>query len=220
MDSQHTRPGGRRPWLAVVLVVLVLLGSATACGDSDSEDPESATTIANATPDLIELTHWAFSRFDQAGLERPTVARIDFDPEVPQCVPGATAWALIRETGNQVLVCLRSEQMCETVNGHVFTNAGKLCLLHELAHIWLEERVRDDVKQSFMDSRGLGAWGDPSLRWHERGAEVAAETLAWGLMDIELAMVRIDRPPCSQLTEGFELLTGVSPLIECVDGPP
>lgn len=48
--------------------------------------------------------------------------------------------------------------------------------------------------------------------WHERGAENAAEIIAWGLIDRPVKPVRIYDNDCDQLLGGYVILTGTDPL--------
>jgi len=50
------------------------------------------------------------------------------------------------------------------------------------------------------------------VAWHRRGVEHAVDTIAWGLMDCDVRMVRIGSPGAEVLTTGFRILTGTDPL--------
>ncbi len=53
------------------------------------------------------------------------------------------------------------------------------------------------------------------MPWHRRGVEHAAETIAWGLMDLALPLTRLGGPGCAQAARGFAALTGADPLVGC-----
>ena len=88
------------------------------------------------------------------------------------------------------------------------TLTNRVAILHELGHAWLTASVSTQLQTAFLALRGLETWNDRNQPWHLRGAEHAADIIAWALMDRDIWMYRI-RPndPCSLLA-GFELLTG------------
>jgi hypothetical protein len=54
----------------------------------------------------------------------------------------------------------------------------------------------------------------------ERGAEHAAEILAWGLLDECSATVRLPDNTCDTLAAAFRLLTGAEPLVDLTNCDP
>ena len=107
--------------------------------------------------------------------------------------------------------------MCRRIDGVVLTSPGKLCLLHEMAHAWLAQHLTTATRTAFLEHASLTTWWDAEVRWHERGVEYAAETLAWGLMDRRLRMVRIGDPTVDHLETGYRLLTGAEPIVDLLD---
>lgn len=99
---------------------------------------------------------------------------------------------------------------CET-----FTPTARFGLLHELAHVWLEQFSTEELRSAFLNATGLTTWGGAEAPWHQRGVEYAAEVLAHGLMDENVTLVRLGSPPCDQTRAGFTLLTGAVPLVGC-----
>jgi hypothetical protein len=82
-------------------------------------------------------------------------------------------------------------------------------LLHELAHIWLDQNVTTSVRDRFLDLRGLRSWNASSDGWSLRGYEQGAEIIAWALGErILTAQVPSNGP--AELELAFELLTGVA----------
>ena len=79
-------------------------------------------------------------------------------------------------------------------------------VLHELAHAWGYNNMSDNTRQAFLDHTGL-VWYDPNVNWRNRGNEVAANTIAWGLREAPLTATEIGN--YSELLHRFELLTGV-----------
>ncbi len=79
-------------------------------------------------------------------------------------------------------------------------------VLHELAHAWEHNNISDNTRQAFLDYTGL-VWYDPDANWRNRGNEVVANTIAWGLRETPLTVTEIGN--YSELLHRFELLTGV-----------
>lgn len=87
-------------------------------------------------------------------------------------------------------------------SGHPFT------VLHEFAHAWEYHNVDDGNRAEFLELYGLSSWRGRDVPWAQRGAEMAAETIAQGLLALPFAEWR-----CNEillLDEGFRLLTGHS----------
>ncbi len=112
---------------------------------------------------------------------------------------------------------------CDGLSGR-FNNDGsgtmvELCsmhrfwLLHEFAHAWTYNNLSDDDRIEFMDYHGLEAWNSKAIDWADRGMEVAAETIAKGLLDSDLPEWQLDEAPA--LAAGYQILTGMkSPRFE------
>ncbi len=79
-------------------------------------------------------------------------------------------------------------------------------VLHELAHAWEHNNMSDNTRQAFLDYTGL-VWYDPDVNWRNRGNEVVANTIAWGLRETPLTATDIGN--YSELLHRFELLTGI-----------
>lgn len=167
--------------------------------------------VINGSPDLLTLLEWSYSRFVLAGIDEPIVEVISFDAKLPEC-EGLAGW-ISSDDEIAINVCLSAERLCRDVNGVVLTSAGKLCVLHELAHAWAFDNLTEETESEFMSFVSVDVWNDSSFRWHERGVEVAADTLAWGLMDQQLRMVRLSEPGYDYLRDGFLILTGVEPVV-------
>jgi hypothetical protein len=76
--------------------------------------------------------------------------------------------------------------------------------------VWDEHELTDEVRQAFLDLRGLETWRGGE--WHDRGAEHAAEIMVWGLIDRPVRPGHIDNNTCAELQAGYETLTGQAPL--------
>ena len=85
--------------------------------------------------------------------------------------------------------------------------------LHEMAHGWIETNVDRAVLDRFMDVRAIDAWNDRTADdWKDRGTEQAAEIVAWGLGEGEIAPLLPHPTADHELAGLFELLTGREPI--------
>jgi len=87
-------------------------------------------------------------------------------------------------------------------SGHSFT------VLHEFAHVWEYHNVDDTTRDAFVELHGLETWRSRDVPWEARGVEVAAETIAKGLLDRAFPEWQCDE--VELLDQGFRLLTGRS----------
>ena len=148
--------------------------------------------VAAATPEQLQLVRWVLGRFEAAGLEAPAV-EIEFHGD-----PGGCGGHLGYARGGRVDLCT------SLVNAMT-----RRVILHEVAHIWLDQHLAGSIRERFIELRGLRAWNDSTDVWRLRGYEQAAEILGWGLGERILTPTIPDDGPRS-LAEGFELLTGVA----------
>jgi hypothetical protein len=90
---------------------------------------------------------------------------------------------------------------------------AKFYVLHELAHAWEQHAISDEVRRAVLDQAGLDVWHDRGIPWLKSGAEIAANTIAFGLLDLPLTDTEAGYFEV-QLSR-FRLLTGAnSPRIE------
>jgi hypothetical protein len=149
----------------------------------------------------LALAQWAFDRFDQAGLELPSVA-LSFHDNRKAC-EGHVGY-FRSGAPPRIDIC--------GFNWDRFLVTPKKTVLHELAHAWADHTLESEARMRFLDLRGLDVWHDNSVPWEERGFEHAAEIIAWGLMEEDLLLTSIGETDTRQLAEAFELLTGRVPL--------
>jgi hypothetical protein len=169
--------------------------------------------VHNGTERLVGFVRWALERFDAAGLAEPRIGSVTFEPS-RRCED--VAGRLILEDGSRdVFLCLHERDLClgQPTCDPPALNV-RIGILHELSHAWLLDHTDAAARTRLLDLAGLAAWDDGTAPWPQRGAEYAAEVLAWGLVDERAPMVRIGAPPCSVLQAAFELLTGAAPLID------
>jgi hypothetical protein len=176
----------------------------------------SLIPLFNSTAELENLAAWGLSRFVDAGLEPPAVDSFTFAP-VEQC---STLSGIVVEgpgRSRDVVLCTDAFAACrpDRASCTTFDVSARFGLLHELAHAWLADSLDSHGTEQFLALRGLDVWRDAATPWHERGAEHAAEIVAWGLMDERVTLVRLGDPPCSDLAAGYTLLTGASPQRTC-----
>ncbi|MEL7156441.1 MAG: hypothetical protein AAFN30_07570 [Actinomycetota bacterium] len=171
--------------------------------------------LVRASPDGVRLLEWAFDRFASAGLDEPDIHRVHFGDETRAC-DARSGWADVTDRGVEIAICATADDLCRDGTGTALATAAKFCALHELSHGWLIEHATEAVRSAFLDHAGLEVWyaGDETP-WHRRGAEYAAEVVAWGLMDKPLRLIRIESPDCDHLEAGFHLLTEARPLVRC-----
>ena len=89
-----------------------------------------------------------------------------------------------------------------------FCSGNSFTVLHEFAHVWEYHNVDDTTRDAFVELHGLETWRSRGVPWEERGVEVAAETIAKGLLDRAFPEWQCDE--VGLLDQGFRLLTGRS----------
>jgi hypothetical protein len=120
----------------------------------------------------------------------------------------ALARTMITDGSGDLFFCFHVENACDDTDCTRFTRQTREAVLHELAHLWMNENLSETTRVRFSEHVGLDSWLDRSAQWHERAGEHAAEIIAWGLMDEAMQMVRIGDPPQDALEAGYRLLTG------------
>jgi hypothetical protein len=174
--------------------------------------------VVNADGRQTELIRWLFGRYAAGALAQPDVAAVWFPPSVDCALsegiakPADARFAL----GHTVTLCFNSNELSSgwpelTWSPHV-AHQG----LHEFAHVWMYDHLDDGDQVEFLERVGLDSWRDANVFWPERGVEVAAETMAWGLAQPGQAEYLIEPlPGCAELTARYVMLTGHDPLTTC-----
>ena len=142
---------------------------------------------------------------DPPGLVRAFTVQSDFCDDV-------RAHYLRTENGVELEFCMDEETVCRDEDCYEILPGWSAVVLHEIAHAWLDAHLGVVDIERFLDHVGLDTWRDPELPWEQRGLEQAADTVAWGLMDRYIEMLRIGQPTTDELAEGFRILTGIDPL--------
>ncbi len=170
----------------------------------DAADKSPVGLEVDADAVWSELISWAEDRYASIGLELPA-ALVTVRPGGGGC--GGNAGRYVPGDYPEVEICVDSRPT---------SKASRLTVLHELGHLWAENRLDDETRRSFLDTRGLTAWIDTELPPHEWGAEHAAEVLSWGLMDEPVGIIRIYNASPEALSVAFVVLTGTQPLVPVV----
>ena len=173
-------------------------------------------TIINGVGELEQLLLWGLGQFEAAGLELPKLSSASFAPlSVCRDAPGVVIDS--GDGGSDLVLCTDAYRVCrpDRESCTSFTTDGRLGMLHELAHAWLLANLDERAEADFLALRGLQHWASGAVPWHERGAEQAAEILAWGLMDEDIRLVRIGEPTCTEAAAAFAMLTGSQSLRDC-----
>jgi hypothetical protein len=152
---------------------------------------EFGLTIVGGTPEQVALVAEAVDRFESVGMDLPA-ADIYLHGSRSSCTSYRYQGVFnLDGSTRRVDIC----------------NAKLITVVHELAHLWEHHNVSDDVRQALMDLNGAVEWQSLDVDWDERGIEIAAETIAKGL--IEQPMVRAQLEDAPLLAESFRLITGV-----------
>jgi hypothetical protein len=160
--------------------------------------------VFNSTPGLDRLITWAAGRFPQAGLTTPTLTEVAFyDARLDICrnIRGFTV-------DGSLALCFVEETACTDQTCTGWEPTPKATALHEFGHAWMAT-LQKETQQQFTDQAGLARWADKTDYWGERGVELAAETIAWALMDEPYTVnPKLGERPCDELGALFETLTG------------
>lgn len=174
--------------------------------------------VVNADGSQIDLIRWLFGRYAQGALAQPEIVAFWFPPSVDCELSEALAQSEDDRfgAGHTVTLCFTSEQLSSGWPDRRWSPHVAHQGLHELAHVWMYDNLDDQDRLAFLELVGLDTWRDASVFWPERGVEVAAETIAWGLAEVGDAEYLIKPPPdCDELTERYMMLTGRNPLTTC-----
>lgn len=160
--------------------------------------PQAAVfTYDSFTARHHELVDWALALFDQANLDLPSVhfvASAGYEP-----CRGGSGIARHDDRASEITLC-----------GERIGPAYDWLVLHELAHAFERHGLDDARREAFLALRGMTAWREGG--WHDRGAEHAAEIIAWGLIDRPTRPGHIDQNTCDELLAGYVVLIGRPPL--------
>jgi len=174
---------------------IVLAGAGTYAGAATP-----GIEVRGAGPAEADLADWALGRFEEAGLQLPDII-VTFHDDNDGC-SGAAGLYTHGEPA-EVHLCVPAERP---------TKVRKLIALHELGHAWAEHRTDGATRAAFLAERGIDVWIDTDQPPHLWGAEHAAETISWALMDEPVRIIRIYDAAPDQLGAAYQVLTGDNPL--------
>jgi hypothetical protein len=164
-------------------------------------------SVYNGTDALDRVVGSLLQSFVDAGIGVPDVDEFAFLQYRTKCTSwdGFSTWSdglgVVNICLDQSDICL--DEACDTIDVH-----ARLLMLHELAHVWLFERVDTSTQRDFVDFVGADAWNDPDDEWIDRGIERAASAIAVGIAGDLGADGCTDTRYCDVLPGSFELLTG------------
>jgi hypothetical protein len=182
---------------AVVCCVLMLITHDTSTARSAPVDQITYTAVP---PAQVALLDWALDLFADAGLALPPIDVVGHRTDQP--CRGRTGMHRFEDGRSRIDLCTADAGPVE-----------EFVVLHELAHAWDRNALTSARREAFLALRGLEVWRDDDPdRWHELGAEHAAEILVWGLMDRPVRIVRLEANSCADLLAGYRVLTGAEPL--------
>ena len=174
------------------------------------ESPASVShTFEFRTSSDADLTAWALSRFERAGLELPDLVIAYHDDKEP-----CTGHPGFYRSGTPARV-----DICG-FNWDRFVVSARKTVLHELAHAWAVSQLSDEDRQRFVEVRGLATWGDDEIPWIEQGSEQAADIIAWA-MDPRIGVGAMEDADPASLAKAYLHLTGTLPvprIVELLDG--
>jgi hypothetical protein len=164
--------------------------------------------VFNGTPGLDGLITWSFDQFRAHGLGAPEVRRVTFhDNQIDKC-EGVTGLIL----GDAVTLCFDSATACRDRACTAWDTWVQKTTLHELAHAWMDEHLTPQVITQFLTATGKPTWSAPEHPWGDRGVELAAETIAWTMVDQPIPVnPKLGPHSCDELARYYELLTGRTP---------
>jgi hypothetical protein len=175
--------------------------------------------LVNAGREQADLVRSLLERYVSGSLAQPDVAVVWFPPSVDCSLSEGIARREDDrfEGGHTVTLCFIPDPMAlgwedEWWSAHVVHQG-----LHELAHVWMYDHLDDIDQLAFLRRVGLDVWQDADAFWPQRGVEVAAETIAWGLATSDMSAEYLIEPvpDCEELTARYVLLTGQAPLMTC-----
>jgi hypothetical protein len=159
-------------------------------------------TIDATQPAEGDLAMWAVNRFAAAGLELPDLT-ITFPGSDQSLCGGVPARAFVAAQPPEIKVCW----------------SNRFILLHELAHVWEAHALDEATREGFANLRdGVEGWYSPDVQWSGRGAEHAANVIAWGLLEDPYPVSRTYPNDVDSMLEAYRYLTGMSPLHDGGEG--
>lgn len=201
--SPITGPGsgsGPAPWWEVLPIPAPVAKEQTGTlriGEAD-------VPLFNTSEGMEKLVAWGAEQFETAGLAAPAVSEVAFYPPSVDLCAGVSGLA----SGGALSLCFDRRLTCANDDCSRWSPAPRKILLHELGHAWMAGNLTRETIDAFTAESGLPSWAG-SEAWGQRAVELAAATLAWGLMDEPTGLSAQFGPrTCSELASLFRTLTG------------
>jgi hypothetical protein len=172
--------------------------------------------IYNGIPGTEDFVRWGLQRFDQAGLSIPHIGSMTFLIGKSACL-GYFGFATTdpNDSISAIALCNRADDICADAACDTWKPEYKAELLHEYAHVWINENVDDATRTEFLDLIGVPNWTDPEIPHNEQGTEYAANTIVCGLLDAEMPQPLAPDWNSQLKADAFTLLTGAEPNSVC-----
>ena len=130
---------------------------------------EPAVSLTGGTPAHRDTVLAAIDRFGRAGLELPDLD-IYLDDDQADCL-GYQGYFTAEGTTGVIHLCF----------------PGEFLALHELGHAWEHFNLDDAARDRFEAFSGALAWDSQDVAWGRRASEIAATTIAHGLLSVPLS---------------------------------
>lgn len=177
----------------------------TAGGASGNPLTSGTVRVRPRAPADGYLVAWARGRWHAAGLHLPPVDVV-FHDDREGCHEHIGVY--VHGSGPAIHLCL---------GGKPLSVAGRKTVLHELGHAWAAAYLDEAERVALSRRWDRPGWNGPDLSWEESASEVAAEVIAWGLMDRHLRMPTLPGWDADKLEREFTLLTGRRPLVPGIE---
>ena len=186
-----------RTWIRRTAAALAIAAATMTLGATRAVPAPRPLALTGADATDEAAVDWAVHRFRSAGLRDLPPMEVHLHQAREACDGGLGLYYM-----NRIDLCTKDSS----------EPYARKYALHEIAHAWAEINVDPDVMRRFMDARGLEAWNDKRVPWKERGTEQAAEIIAWGLGDGEIAPALGEPLESKALAGLYDLLTGRAPI--------
>jgi hypothetical protein len=172
----------------IVLVLALVPGRTSEAAETSSPvSREPSITFVGGTQARRDTVLAAAARYIESGLALP-----DLEVHIHEDRSGCgDMQGLFRPAGRIALI-----DLCY---------AGEFLALHELGHAWEHFNLDPDDREQFEQVTGATTWRSTDVVWRRRGAELAANTLAHGLLSTQLESVAQHALDF----ERFEILAGI-----------
>jgi hypothetical protein len=177
------------------------------------EEKGISVEIYNGIPGIEDFVRWGLQRYDEAGLSVPSIGSVTFLLDQTTC----RKYFGFASGGQNadIILCNRADQVCQDTLCEVWKPYYKAALLHEYGHVWIDENLDDTTRSKFLELIDVPHWTDPDIPHTQQGVEYAANTLVYGLLDVDIPVLVATDWTCAQREQAFQLLTSTDPISNC-----